>query len=269
LFTFARDAELRFGSLRMRIEEATRSAVGDRRIVIEVALRHPGAAKVSTSEPARGIGGDYEIWVSDGETVRTYAAAHRLGTRRPVRPRVAGLEDDDLPGASRVYQPFTPLPMETLPETFIHPGNFCQNVLATGRCEVVGLDRVADREAIVVTCDHPRTVERVADRPDFRMEVAFDRETGVIVRLVESIGGEVTRHAEVTVLQPDAPLTASTSAPASTSRREIPNARPATDEWSGWTAIALRDATSGSAPASRSSSAAGSAPKNAARWSAV
>jgi hypothetical protein len=33
-----------------------------------------------------------------------------------------------------------------------------------------------------------------------------DRETGVIVRLVETIGGEVTRDAVVTSLLPDAPL---------------------------------------------------------------
>ena len=105
-----------------------------------------------------------------------------------------------------MYQPLTPLPMETLPETFIHPGNFCQNVLATGACEVAGVDTVAGRETVVVVCDHPRTVERVADRPDFRMEVAFDRETGVVLRLIEWIGAQVTRLAEVTVLEPDATL---------------------------------------------------------------
>jgi hypothetical protein len=206
LFTFARDAELRFSTLRMRIDETTQGVEGARLIRIEVTLRHPGAAKVSTSEPARGVAGGHEIWISDGETVRTYAAAHHLGTRRPVRRPVAGLEDHDLPGTSRVYRPFTALPMETLPETFIHPGNFCQNVLATGDCSIIGIDRVADREAIVLACDRPRTVERVGDRPDFRMDVAFDRGTGVITRLVETMGDRVTRHAEVTVLQPDASL---------------------------------------------------------------
>jgi hypothetical protein len=206
LFTFARDAELRFGTLRMRIDETTQGVGGERLVRIDVTVRHPGEAKVSTSEPALGVAGNHEIWISDGATVRTYAAAHHLGTRRPVRRRVVGLEDRDLPGASRVYRPFTALPMETLPETFIHPGNFCQNVLATGACSIIGIDRVADREAIVLACDHPRTVERVGDRPDFRMDVAFDRGTGIITRLVETMGDHVTRHAEATVLQPDASL---------------------------------------------------------------
>ena len=44
------------------------------------------------------------------------------------------------------------------------------------------------------------------DRPDFHISLAVDRETGVILRLVESIGGAITRHAEVVELAPDAPL---------------------------------------------------------------
>ena len=42
--------------------------------------------------------------------------------------------------------------------------------------------------------------------PDFHISIAVDRQPGVILRLVESIGGETTRHAEVTDLGPDAPL---------------------------------------------------------------
>jgi hypothetical protein len=38
------------------------------------------------------------------------------------------------------------------------------------------------------------------------MDVAVDRDTGVIVRLMETIGGNVTRDAVVTVLEPDTPL---------------------------------------------------------------
>ena len=45
-----------------------------------------------------------------------------------------------------------------------------------------------------------------ADRPDFHIALAVDRELGVIVRLVESIGGTVNRRAEVTDIGPDAPL---------------------------------------------------------------
>ena len=75
--------------------------------------------------------------------------------------------------------------METLPDTFVHPAGYCQNVLATGRCTVTGTDIVAGREAILLECDHPRTTELAGDRPDFHISIAVDRETGVILRLVE------------------------------------------------------------------------------------
>jgi hypothetical protein len=96
--------------------------------------------------------------------------------------------------------------METLPETFVHPAGYCQNVLSTGVCRIVGLDQVGEREAVVLECDHPRTIEMSADRPDFRIRVAVDRSDGVILRLEESIGGVVTRDARVTEYDPEAPL---------------------------------------------------------------
>jgi hypothetical protein len=68
---------------------------------------------------------------------------------------------------------------------------------------------VSGREAILLECDHPRTTELAGDRPDFHISIAADRDTGVILRLVETIGGVVTRHAEVVELSPDAPLPAS------------------------------------------------------------
>lgn len=209
LFTFMRDAELRFETLRMRIEERSFTARGEHVVVSEVALRHPGVARVTTTEPGRDAHGNYELWISDGETVRTYSGAHRLGTERPVRAAIRGVsgrESRELPGPSRVYTPLTPLPMETLPETFVHPAGYCQNVLATGRTWISGTDQVAGREAIVLECDHPRAIEHVADRPDFHIQVAVDRMEGLITRLVETIGGEVTREAVVTALDPDGPL---------------------------------------------------------------
>jgi hypothetical protein len=206
LFTFMRDAELRFATLRMRIEERTFTTGGEHLVAMDVLLRHPGHARVTTTEPGRGTAGNYETWVSDGITVRTYSAPHRLGTQRPVRPRVRGLDDPDFPGFSRLYEPLTSLPMETLPETFVHPGGYCQNVLATGRAWISGTEIVGGREAIVVECDHPRAVELSADRPDFHIQVAVDRADGAIVRLVETVGGEATRVAEVVAWHPDAAL---------------------------------------------------------------
>jgi outer membrane lipoprotein-sorting protein len=208
LFSFMRDAELRWSTLRMRIEERTFGARGEQLVRMDVSIRHPRHARVMTSEPSDGAAAEHELWLSDGETIWTYSATHRLGTKRPVRNRPRGL--DDLPATSRVYDPLTPLPMETLPELFVHPAGYCQNVLSTGDCRISGTDRVAGRETILVACLHPRAVERVADRPDFAVEIAVDRLDGAILRLVETIGGEVTRIAEVVSYQPDAPLPPST-----------------------------------------------------------
>jgi hypothetical protein len=203
LFTFMRDAELRFRTLRMRVEERLWATRGEQVVVSEVAIRHPGMARIATFEAGVGTKGNHELWLSDGETVRTYAGRDRRGTERPIRNRPRGLADRDLPGNSKVYEPITPLPSETLPELFVHPAGYCQNVLASGRPWVSGTDVVAGREAIVVTCDHPRSVEWEADRADYRVEVAVDRVEGLVTRLVESIGGEATRIATVVALDVD------------------------------------------------------------------
>lgn len=207
LFRFMRDAELRFGTLRMRIEERTGTARGEHLVVMETLLRHPGEARVTTSEPHRGTAGNYDVWLSDGQMVRTYSAPHRLATHRPVRHVVRGL-DGDFPVAARVYDPLTPLPMETLPDTFVHPAGYCRTVLSTGRCRVTGTEMVLGRQAIVLHSAHPRTTEMAADRPDFAVEIAVDRADGVILRLVETIGGRATRDARVVDYAPDAPLPA-------------------------------------------------------------
>jgi outer membrane lipoprotein-sorting protein len=206
LFTFMRDAELRFSTLRMRIEERTWTTRGEDLAVVDVMLRHPGNARVLTTRPGEGLKDRYEVWVTDGTTVREYIASRKVGTRRPVRPAVRGTDGRDLPGRSRVYRAVTPLQMESLPELFIHPAGYSQNVLGTGSCRVTGSTEVAGREAIVLECDHPRTIELAADRPDFSIRIAVDRLDGVILRLEESIGGQVTRDAAVTAYQPNAPL---------------------------------------------------------------
>jgi hypothetical protein len=206
LFDFMRDAELRCTALRMRIEERIWATRGEQVGVSEVVLRHQGHARVATFAAGGGTAGNHELWISDGTIVRTYVGRDKRGTERPIRNRPRGLDDRDFPGRSKVYEPLTPLPTETLPELFVHPAGYCQNVLATGRCWVSGTDVVAGREAITLTCDHPRAIEWEADRADFRIELAVDRLQGVITRLVESIGGEVTRVATVVALDVDPPL---------------------------------------------------------------
>jgi outer membrane lipoprotein-sorting protein len=206
LFTFMRDAELRFTTLRLRIEERSWTTRGEDVAVHDVMLRHPGNAKVLTRRPGEGLRERYEVWLSDGATVREYIASRKVGTRRPVRPAVRGTDGRDLPGRARVYRSVTPLQMESLPELFVHPAGYCQNVLGTGSCHVTGTTEVAGREAIVLECDHPRTIEVAADRPDFSIRIAVDRLDGVILRLEESIAGQVTRDAIATAYQPNAIL---------------------------------------------------------------
>ncbi len=210
LFTFMRDAERRFQTLRMRIEERTYGARGEQLVTMDIALQHPGHARVVTTTPGRATTGSHELWISDGEVVRTFSAAHRLGTSRPVRNRPRGLDPKHYPGRSTVYEPITSLPMETIAELFVHPAGYCQNVLATGECWISGTDRVAGREAIVVECDHPRAVEATVDRPDYHVQVSVDRQDGIILRLVESVGPDVTRVAEVIHVDPDAALPSNT-----------------------------------------------------------
>ena len=53
---------------------------------------------------------------------------------------------------------------------------------------------------------HPRTIELPADRRDHSFEIVVDRETGLILRLIETIGGSVTRDAVVTDIAADATL---------------------------------------------------------------
>ncbi len=206
LFTFARDAELRFATLRLRLEERVGIADGEALRVHEALIRHPGHARVTTIRPDRSPTTNHDIWLSDGEIVRVYRSGHRLGTIRPVRRTLVGIDDRDLPGTSRPYVPLTALPANTLPETFVHPGGYCQNVLATGDCAVAGTGTVTGREVILLTVDHPRTVEMAGDQPDHRLEIAVDRETGVLARLVESFGDVVTRRVEATELTPDAAI---------------------------------------------------------------
>jgi len=206
LFAFARDAELRFATLRLRLEERAWIAGGEELRVHEVLVRHPGRARVTVLRPDRPATTNHDTWLSDGETIRTYRGTHRLATDRPVRQRPVGIAARDLPGAARPYAPLTALPANSLPDTFIHPGGYCQNVLATGATAVTGTGTVAGREAVFVTCDHPRTIEMAGDRPDHRLGGAFDRETGLLSLLVESFGGTTTRRVEATGLTPDATI---------------------------------------------------------------
>jgi hypothetical protein len=206
LFAFMADAELRFETLRMRVVDRTWTARGEETEVSEVWLRHPSRAKVLTRADGEAPRTPSSIWLSDGEMIRTYETERDLLRERPVRDRPEGLTRDDLPAFARVYPPRTMLPMETLADTFVHPRGFCRNVLATGAMELLGTTAHHGRETWLVRCSQPRRTEVLNDRPDRVLEVGVDRLSGLIVLLVERFGETVARHAEVTDLTLDGPM---------------------------------------------------------------
>lgn len=183
-------------TLRMRIVDRRTTTHGEETETHEVWLRHPGKAKVINTR-GRALDRDFDAWVSDGETVRTYDARSNLATTRraPVRP--VGVTDPNLPLFSQIYSPVTTLPAETLADMFVHPNGFCRNVLASGAVRRVGTQELAGREAILLRCDHPRTSHVLTDRPDHWLEVGVDVQTGVVLLLAEHVGEQLTRLAQV------------------------------------------------------------------------
>ena len=206
LFGFAREAELRVQTLRMTIEERVVNARGAETITHEVLLKHPGHARVATKRSSEPLSRGYDVWLSDGETITRYEASNEVASIRRPRERVVGSESTNLPLFARQYQPLTPLPSGSLAETFIHPHGLFRNVLVTGPLAVVGVQAVAGREAIVVRARHPRSAKVLVDRPDRSIDVGIGRDSGFVLLMIERIGDQVTRHAEVTRLELDPTL---------------------------------------------------------------
>ena len=203
LFLFAREAELRVQTLRMTIDEHVVTAQGAEHIVHEIQLKHPGRARVTNRRSSEPLTKQYDIWVSDGEVITSYEASSKVASVRRRRPQVAGSDQPDLPLFARQYEPLTPLPSGSLADAFIHPHGLLRGVLVTGPLAIVGVQPVVDREAIVVSSQHPRAAKALVDRPDHSIEVGIGRESGFVLLLTERIGEAVTRHAVVTTLELD------------------------------------------------------------------
>jgi len=207
LLRFMRDAELRFESLRMRLVERTWGVHGELSETTELWLRHPGHAKVVTRVGDDPMSRDFRIWVTDGAVVRTFDAKSNLATERPVRPRVVGATDPELPAWSRIYVPQTSLPMESMVDAFVHPHGFTSRVLRSGPSRILGTALLGPgRETWVLRSDQPRISHLLTDRPDHWHQVGVDRMSGLIVLHAEHSGGRVTHHTEVTSLEFDAPI---------------------------------------------------------------
>ena len=161
LFTFMRDAERRFETLRMRIEERTFGARGEQLVDDGHRAPAPGPRPrrddraAPSAPPAATSCGSPTATSSARSRRRTSSArAGPCATGRGASTRAS------TPAGRRSTSRSRRCPMETLAELFVHPAGYCQNVLATGECWISGTDRVAGREAIVVECAHPRAVER-------------------------------------------------------------------------------------------------------------
>ena len=207
LFLFARDAELRVRSLRMTIVERSLTARGEEEVRHEVLVRNPGQARITTRRSNDAMSRDYDVWIGDGETVRTYRASDRLASVRTARTGVVGTDRADLPPWAQTRPVVTQLPAGSLADTFVHPHSLFRNVLVTGPLSIVGTSELAGREAIVVRARHPRTAKVLVDRPDRWVDVGIDRSSGFVTLLSEHVGEAETRRGEVTLLDldPDIP----------------------------------------------------------------
>jgi len=204
LFLYAREAELRVSTLRMTIEERSWSARGEDVAWHEVLMQHPRRARVTSRRSEDPLSREYTVWIGDGDTIRTYDAAHRLASIRSRRPGVVGSGRADLPPFARTREVQTELPSGSIADAFVHPHGLFRNVLVTGPLAILGTAEVAGREAIILRTDHPRATEVLTDRPDRWLEVGIDRASGFVVLLVEHVDRHVTRRAIVTLLEPDA-----------------------------------------------------------------
>jgi hypothetical protein len=203
LFLFAREAELRVRSLRMDIDERLLTARGEESIRYETQLRHPGMARVTTLRDGSALSDDYDVWISDGRTVRTYEASTRVASERPLGRHVDGVSDGTLPLFAQQRAPITALPPGSLPDAFVHPHGLFRNILVTGPLAVVGTRDILGDVAWVVRAEHPRTAKVLVDRPDRSIEVGIGRDNGFLLSLTERVGDTVTRHAQVSRLDLD------------------------------------------------------------------
>ena len=165
-----RDAELRFATLRMRIEERSQTARGDGPVLDGDVLRHPGDARVTTTRDGRRRVGPNtrsgSPTASSSGRIRASTSSGRSGRSATGR---AGWPTATSPAR----------PASTSRSRRCRPRR-CPTRSSTRRATARTSSRPAaarspartsssGREAILLECDHPRTTELAGDRPDFHI----------------------------------------------------------------------------------------------------
>ena len=208
LFDFMRDAELRFGTLRLRIEERAQTARGEE---LTHDGRHPpppGRRARSRPPGRRGRQGrvrDLDLRRRSRPDLRERPSAS--APSGPIRNRPRGLDDRDFPGPSRVYEPVTALP-DGDPARHLRPPRRLLPERPGHRSVHGHAARTSSRDARR-SCSSATTRGRPSSPATGPTSTSRSRSIArpaCILRLVESIGGVVTRDAEVVELRPDAPL---------------------------------------------------------------
>ena len=203
LFAFAAEAERRVQTLRLRAEERSVTAAGETVTQTELLVDRPHA-RVTTIH-----GSSYDVWATDGVYIEQYSAASNTSTRRPHRAAPAGLDGEGLPSTVAVAGTLGPLPSKGWATTLLRPGHFCSNVLSSAILGTVHETTHLGRAALAVDAAAPRTIDRVGDHANFRYEVTFDRQTGLLLAVNENHHDQLVRSTTVTALAIDAAIPAS------------------------------------------------------------
>ena len=191
-----RDAELRFDTSGCGSRSERRRRPASSSTVIEVEPAPPGRRQGRHDRPGRP---ELEATTRSGSpTARPSGRTARPTASAPSGRSGARSSACDgsatCPARATVYGPVTALPMETVPETFVHPAGFCQNVLATGR--VLGSAGPTRSPAARRSSSSATTRGRSRSPPTgrtSRSSSAWTARRGRSLRLVETIGGVVTR----------------------------------------------------------------------------
>lgn len=197
LFAFAAEAERRIQTLRLRAEERTITAAGETVIQTELLVHRPHARVTTIHDDA------YDIWTTDGSVVEQYSAAANTYTRRPHRAAPAGLDGEGLPPTIAVGTTLGPLPPKSWATTLLRPGHFCTNVLSSAVLSEVRETTHLGRAALAIDAAAPRTIDRIGDHSNFRYEVTFDRQTGLLLVVDELHHDQLVRSTSVTALTID------------------------------------------------------------------